>query len=110
MMFEPGNFTAPELEYRGVKCEDISSLEVVGDNCMVEAYEFGDFNQEHSGWTATFRSGKHDAAQFAPAGAKNDDISSFKVIRLPQEGEVAQESPSAAPQMKDFLPKGFGGQ
>jgi hypothetical protein len=84
MMFEPGNFTGPELEYRGVKCDDISSLEVVGDFCKLEAFEFGDFNKEHSGWKAEFLMGKYDATQLAPQGAKNDDISSFKLIRLPK--------------------------
>lgn len=83
MMFEPGNYTAPELEYRGVKCDDISSLEVVGDFCKLQAFEFGDFNAEHPGWKAEFVAGKYDATELAPQGAKNDDISSFKLVRLP---------------------------
>lgn len=106
MMFEPGNYTAPELEYRGVKCDDISSLEIVGDFCKLEAFEFGDFNQEHPGWRAAFLSGKYDSAAFAPQGAKNDDISSFKLMRLPQTSEDEAKAPGARqPQLSDYVPK-----
>uniref|UniRef100_A0A7S4GMA5 Uncharacterized protein n=1 Tax=Oxyrrhis marina TaxID=2969 RepID=A0A7S4GMA5_OXYMA len=97
MEFEVGNYTAPELEYRGVKCDDISSLEVIGDYCKLEAFEFGDFNKEHPGWKAEFQMGKYDAADFAPKGAKNDDISSFKLMRVPREDEVEVAAPTLFP-------------
>eukprot|EP00451_Oxyrrhis_marina_P003289 CAMPEP_0204274388 /NCGR_PEP_ID=MMETSP0468-20130131/25157_1 /ASSEMBLY_ACC=CAM_ASM_000383 /TAXON_ID=2969 /ORGANISM="Oxyrrhis marina" /LENGTH=567 /DNA_ID=CAMNT_0051250591 /DNA_START=123 /DNA_END=1826 /DNA_ORIENTATION=+ len=80
--FGPGDYTSVELEYRGLKCDDISSLEVFGDYCEMKAYEYGDFNVEHSGWTAKFGHGKYDVAGLEAAGAKNNDISSFKVYRL----------------------------
>lgn len=90
--FEPGNYSAAELEFRGVKCDDISSLEVVGDFCKLVAFEFGDFNNEHPGWEAEFRMGKHDTDAFAPHGARNNDMSSFQLIRLPQPREQEDEA------------------
>mmetsp|Transcript_1417 Transcript_1417/g.2999 ORF Transcript_1417/g.2999 Transcript_1417/m.2999 type:complete len:515 (+) Transcript_1417:133-1677(+) len=77
--FSPGDYSAPELEYRGVKCDDISSVEVVGDYCKLTAYEFGDFNKAHPGWSAVFTMGKYSSQDFVAAGAKNNDISSFKL-------------------------------
>jgi len=79
--FEVGEYNSAELEYRGVKCDDISSLEVVGQYCTMKAYRFGDFNQAHEGWTATFQHGRHDKHDIEAAGARNNDISSFKVFK-----------------------------
>jgi len=94
--FGPGDYTSVELEYRGLKCDDISSLEVFGDYCEMKAYEYGDFNNEHSGWTAKFRHGKYDVAGLEAAGAKNNDISSFKVYRLNKAVTDAVTGASAA--------------
>mmetsp|Transcript_12349 Transcript_12349/g.29382 ORF Transcript_12349/g.29382 Transcript_12349/m.29382 type:complete len:541 (+) Transcript_12349:2-1624(+) len=82
--FGVGEYSSAELEYRGVKCDDISSLEVFGDFCEMKAYEYGDFNHAHGGWEVTFKHGKYDAAAIESAGAKNNDISSFKVYRTGQ--------------------------
>mmetsp|Transcript_102271 Transcript_102271/g.234495 ORF Transcript_102271/g.234495 Transcript_102271/m.234495 type:complete len:545 (-) Transcript_102271:95-1729(-) len=79
--FEVGEYNSAELEYLGVKCDDISSLEVFGYSCEMHAFEYGDFNKAHGGWEAKFRHGKHDAHQIEQAGAKNNDISAFKVYR-----------------------------
>jgi hypothetical protein len=77
--FNEGSYSGAELEYRGAKCDDISSVEVVGVYCHMTAYQFGDFNRAHSGWTAEFREGKHDASELEAAGAQNNDISSFEL-------------------------------
>mmetsp|Transcript_5075 Transcript_5075/g.12507 ORF Transcript_5075/g.12507 Transcript_5075/m.12507 type:complete len:376 (+) Transcript_5075:557-1684(+) len=79
--FGIGNYSAAELEYQGVKCDDVSSLEVIGDFCEMKSYEFGDFNKLHNGWIATFRQGKYDVKEIESAGARNNDISSFRVYR-----------------------------
>jgi hypothetical protein len=77
------------LEFQGVRCDDVSSLEVVGDFCETVTYEFGDFNRLHTGWSATFRQGKYDAHEIESAGAKNNDISSFKVRKISQPSRAA---------------------
>mmetsp|Transcript_39186 Transcript_39186/g.94168 ORF Transcript_39186/g.94168 Transcript_39186/m.94168 type:complete len:514 (+) Transcript_39186:112-1653(+) len=84
LQFGPGEYSAAELEYRGAKCDDISSVEVVGFRCEMIVYEFGDFNQEHSGFEATLDEGEYTAADLERRGAKNNDISSFRVIKRPK--------------------------
>mmetsp|Transcript_102179 Transcript_102179/g.234132 ORF Transcript_102179/g.234132 Transcript_102179/m.234132 type:complete len:500 (+) Transcript_102179:84-1583(+) len=81
--FPVGEYSSAELEYQGVKCDDVSSLQVVGDFCEAVTYEFGDFNKLHPGWSAVFHQGRYDAHEIESAGAKNNDISSFKVRQLP---------------------------
>lgn len=76
---QEGSYSGAELEYRGAKCDDISSLEVVGVYCEMTAYQYGDFNRAHSGWRAEFHEGKHEAAELEAAGAQNNDISSFEL-------------------------------
>mmetsp|Transcript_2981 Transcript_2981/g.7074 ORF Transcript_2981/g.7074 Transcript_2981/m.7074 type:complete len:565 (+) Transcript_2981:155-1849(+) len=75
----PGSYGSAELEYRGVKCDDISSVQVQGVFCETVTFEYGDFNQAHSGWQATFREGKYDVDGLEAGGAKDNDISSLKV-------------------------------
>jgi hypothetical protein len=95
--FEPGSYSAVELEYRGVKCDDISSLEVVGDFCKMTAFEFGDFNVAHDGWVAKFGQGKYDSVGIEAAGAKNNDISSFKIVKLGSKVSVSNSIPNSMP-------------
>mmetsp|Transcript_58388 Transcript_58388/g.125625 ORF Transcript_58388/g.125625 Transcript_58388/m.125625 type:complete len:538 (+) Transcript_58388:135-1748(+) len=84
--FEEGEYNAAELEYEGVKCDDISSLEVIGVYCEVKAYEFGDFNAAHKGWVATFKEGKFNKEEMEQEGARNNDMSSFVVaMKKPEE-------------------------
>jgi len=80
-VFEAGEYSSTELEYRGLKCDDISSMEVVGDYCHVKVFEYGDFNTIHPGWNATFPMGKYTAGDLESRGAKNNDISAFKIWR-----------------------------
>mmetsp|Transcript_2752 Transcript_2752/g.6262 ORF Transcript_2752/g.6262 Transcript_2752/m.6262 type:complete len:531 (+) Transcript_2752:79-1671(+) len=80
--FPVGNYSAAELEYLGVKCDDISSLEVLGPDCEAHTFEYGDFNQLHGGWDAKFQEGKYGREDIVSHGAKNNDISSFKVYWL----------------------------
>jgi hypothetical protein len=69
------------MEAKGAKCDDISSLKVYGIYCQTTVYEFGDFNQQHKGWQATFGPGFFARDQLVKGGAKDNDISSMKVIR-----------------------------
>mmetsp|Transcript_1416 Transcript_1416/g.2993 ORF Transcript_1416/g.2993 Transcript_1416/m.2993 type:complete len:575 (+) Transcript_1416:133-1857(+) len=79
--FGPGEYSSVDLEYKGLKCDDVSSLEVVGDYCEMTVYQFGDFNKLHKGWTAEFKMGKYDVHDLEAQGARNNDISSFKIVR-----------------------------
>mmetsp|Transcript_3274 Transcript_3274/g.7844 ORF Transcript_3274/g.7844 Transcript_3274/m.7844 type:complete len:543 (-) Transcript_3274:122-1750(-) len=79
--FSPGEYSSVELEYLGVKCDDISSLEVYGEYCHMHAFEYGDFNKVHDGFDVIFDEGRHDHDDLVSAGAKNNDISSFKVYK-----------------------------
>mmetsp|Transcript_32092 Transcript_32092/g.78341 ORF Transcript_32092/g.78341 Transcript_32092/m.78341 type:complete len:531 (+) Transcript_32092:97-1689(+) len=77
--FTIGEYNSAELEFRGLKCDDVSSLEVVGDFCEMVGYEFGDFNKIHNGWEAKFTQGKYDVNEMEAHGARNNDMSSLKV-------------------------------
>jgi hypothetical protein len=52
----------------------MSSLKVYKE-CKVTVYEHGDF----TGWSASFKPGEYNKANFKAGGAKNDDVSSIKV-------------------------------
>mmetsp|Transcript_32474 Transcript_32474/g.78015 ORF Transcript_32474/g.78015 Transcript_32474/m.78015 type:complete len:501 (+) Transcript_32474:122-1624(+) len=98
--FKAGSYSSSELEYEGVKCDDISSLEVVGARCQMTAFQYGDFNQQHQGWKATFREGKYDVEAMEANGARNNDISSFKLVKLPKPDPPARHHdlhPHSAP-------------
>lgn len=90
--FRAGSYSSSELEYEGVKCDDISSLEVVGARCQMTAFQYGDFNQQHQGWKAVFREGKYDAEALEANGARNNDISSFEVVKLPKPDPPARHA------------------
>mmetsp|Transcript_102181 Transcript_102181/g.234149 ORF Transcript_102181/g.234149 Transcript_102181/m.234149 type:complete len:496 (+) Transcript_102181:84-1571(+) len=96
--FPVGEYSSAELEYQGVKCDDVSSLQVVGDFCESVTYEFGDFNKLHPGWSAVFHQGRYDAHEIESAGAKNNDISSFKVRKIPQSSSNSSGTPVAPAQ------------
>jgi hypothetical protein len=83
--FSIGDYNSAELEFRGLKCDDISSLEVVGDFCMLTGYEYGDFNRIHAGWEANFTQGKYDVHDMESRGAMNNDMSSLKVFFYEEE-------------------------
>jgi len=76
---KPGDYTSSTLEHMGAKCDDVSSLKVYGYYCHLKGYEFGDFNQEHKGWSATFDRGDFKQAAMLKQGAKDNDMSSCKV-------------------------------
>mmetsp|Transcript_10793 Transcript_10793/g.23833 ORF Transcript_10793/g.23833 Transcript_10793/m.23833 type:complete len:549 (-) Transcript_10793:51-1697(-) len=77
---DPGNYSSAELEFRGVKCDDISSLLVVGHFCKVTGYEYGDFNTEHKGWSANFSSGKYNSQAILEKGGRDNDMSSLQIV------------------------------
>mmetsp|Transcript_15198 Transcript_15198/g.33912 ORF Transcript_15198/g.33912 Transcript_15198/m.33912 type:complete len:497 (-) Transcript_15198:62-1552(-) len=77
--FAVGEYSVADMEAMGAKCDDISSLKVVGHFCEVTAYEYGDFNAQHPGWSAKFTEGEYDKNGLYKAGAKDNDISSMKV-------------------------------
>ena len=56
-----------------------SAAEVIGDGCVAELYQHGDYK----GWKATFTTGTHNYHDFVGKGAKNDDASAIKVYRAP---------------------------
>lgn len=91
--FNEGEYSAAELEFQGVKCDDISSMEVIGFHCKVTVYEYGDFNEEHRGFKATFPEGQYSRDDLVSGGAANNDISSFKVIKEHKAGAMATSAP-----------------
>jgi hypothetical protein len=78
--FSPGEYTSVDLEYKGLKCDDVSSLEVIGEFCEAVVFEYGDFNKLHPGWSANFTQGRYAAQDLVSRGAKNNDISSFRLV------------------------------
>jgi hypothetical protein len=83
--FRPGNYSGVELEYNGLKCDDVSSVEIVGEFCEATVFEYGDFNKLHPGWSTKLTQGKYTADQLISKGAKNNDISSFRLVHLGQQ-------------------------
>lgn len=79
--FPPGEYSVADMEAKGAKCDDISSMKVYGIYCRTTVYEFGDFNQQHNGWSATFGPGMYDREGLVKGGAKDNDISSLKVVK-----------------------------
>lgn len=92
--FGPGEYSSVDLEHAGVKCDDISSLEVVGEYCSTVGYQYGDFNKAHDGWRAEFKQGQHTASDIELAGGKDNDMSSFKVAQAqrPKAAQVMREA------------------
>jgi len=84
--FKEGEYTVSDMEAMGARCDDISSLKVVGLYCQTTVYEFGDFNGQHKGWEATFGRGAYDRMGLVQGGAKDNDISSLKVHRHAPQG------------------------
>jgi len=79
--FTPGEYTVSDMEVKGAKCDDISSMKVLGYYCKTTVYEFGDFNGQHKGWMADFGPGSYTRQQLVDGGAKDNDISSLKVVK-----------------------------
>jgi len=79
LTFEPGKYSNSDMELKGAKCDDISSVKVFGDFCHMTAFEFGDFNKKHHGWQAEFGSGAFTNKDLLARGAKDNDISSLIV-------------------------------
>jgi hypothetical protein len=77
--FIPGSYNTEELLAHGAKCEEVSSIRVVGECCLAKVYQYGDFNSRNAGWEATLRKGDHDLFLLGEAGVKNNDVSSMKV-------------------------------
>mmetsp|Transcript_52050 Transcript_52050/g.114234 ORF Transcript_52050/g.114234 Transcript_52050/m.114234 type:complete len:490 (+) Transcript_52050:94-1563(+) len=88
--FRPGNYSGVELEYNGLKCDDVSSVEIVGEFCEATVYEFGDFNRLHPGWSTKLTQGRYTADDLILKGAKNNDISSFRLVKTYQEKPVVK--------------------
>jgi hypothetical protein len=74
-----GSFSTDDLVQRGVKCEEVSSVKVLGRCCHARLFQFGDFNQRHKGWEVTLKSGDYDADALEDAGARDNDVSAVKV-------------------------------
>jgi hypothetical protein len=91
--FDVGSYTSVDLEHAGVKCDDISSVEVVGVYCTFTGFQYGDFNTAHSGFQVELKQGRHSASDIEAAGGKDNDISSFKVVQeqSPKAAQAVQE-------------------
>mmetsp|Transcript_23752 Transcript_23752/g.53862 ORF Transcript_23752/g.53862 Transcript_23752/m.53862 type:complete len:383 (+) Transcript_23752:549-1697(+) len=87
--FGPGEYTVADMEAKGAKCDDISSMKVYGLFCRVAVFQFGDFNGAYSGWQANFGPGFYDREKLVDGGARDNDISSLRVSRI---GGVASSS------------------
>jgi len=79
LAFGPGKWTNADMELKGAKCDDISSIKVTGVFCHATAFEFGDFNKAHHGWKAEFSVGEYNTKAMVGLGAKDNDISSLIV-------------------------------
>mmetsp|Transcript_1664 Transcript_1664/g.3439 ORF Transcript_1664/g.3439 Transcript_1664/m.3439 type:complete len:501 (+) Transcript_1664:84-1586(+) len=79
LVFGPGKWNNADMEVKGAKCDDISSMKVMGLYCHVTAFEFGDFNKAHHGWKAEFGPGEYDLKGLTSRGAQDNDISSLIV-------------------------------
>jgi hypothetical protein len=79
--FMPGEYTVSDMEARGAKCDDISSVKVFGVFCETDVFQYGDFNQAHKGWSVTLKPGSYNRKQLVDHGAQDNDISSMKVRR-----------------------------
>lgn len=79
LSFGPGDYTVSDMEVKGAKCDDVSSLKVNGLFCEAHVFEYGDFNVQHKGWQAVFKHGQYDRQGLLTGGAKDNDISSMKV-------------------------------
>mmetsp|Transcript_29588 Transcript_29588/g.70993 ORF Transcript_29588/g.70993 Transcript_29588/m.70993 type:complete len:571 (+) Transcript_29588:147-1859(+) len=75
----PGSYSTDQLVQHGVKCEEISSVKVIGRCCHARLYQYGDFNQRHKGWKVTVGSGNYDADALEDQGARDNDISAVKI-------------------------------
>mmetsp|Transcript_8442 Transcript_8442/g.18489 ORF Transcript_8442/g.18489 Transcript_8442/m.18489 type:complete len:517 (+) Transcript_8442:133-1683(+) len=80
--FGPGEYTVADMEAKGAKCDDISSMKVYGLFCRVAVFQFGDFNGAYSGWQANFGPGFYDREKLVDGGARDNDISSLRVSRI----------------------------
>jgi len=81
LALKPGEYSSSDLEHQGVKCDDISSIKVEGHFCSTTVYEYGDFNKAHDGFKVTLEEGAYNRDRLAAEGAKDNDISSLKVIK-----------------------------
>mmetsp|Transcript_52568 Transcript_52568/g.119761 ORF Transcript_52568/g.119761 Transcript_52568/m.119761 type:complete len:529 (-) Transcript_52568:95-1681(-) len=79
LKFEPGKYTNSDMEIRGAKCDDVSSIKVLGLYCHVTAFQYGDFNKAHHGWKAEFGPGGYTTKDMLAAGAQDNDVSSMIV-------------------------------
>eukprot|EP00451_Oxyrrhis_marina_P038732 CAMPEP_0204386000 /NCGR_PEP_ID=MMETSP0469-20131031/58097_1 /ASSEMBLY_ACC=CAM_ASM_000384 /TAXON_ID=2969 /ORGANISM="Oxyrrhis marina" /LENGTH=530 /DNA_ID=CAMNT_0051379123 /DNA_START=41 /DNA_END=1633 /DNA_ORIENTATION=- len=75
-----GDYTSSDLELKGAKCDDISSLKIFGVFCHAVGYQYGDFNKQHDGWKADFPYGEYKTKDMVQRGARDNDISSIKVF------------------------------
>mmetsp|Transcript_14616 Transcript_14616/g.35442 ORF Transcript_14616/g.35442 Transcript_14616/m.35442 type:complete len:145 (+) Transcript_14616:1257-1691(+) len=82
MEFGPGDYTVADMEARGAKCDDVSSMKIYGLFCRVAVFQYGDFNSAYSGWQANFGPGFYDRQGLVEHGARDNDISSLRVSRI----------------------------
>jgi len=74
--FGPGMYNYTLMEKAGATCQDISSIEVVGDCCVIQVFDYGDCNKKWAnGFSASFGFGRYDQQEIQDAGASNNDIS-----------------------------------
>jgi len=87
-----GDYTSSDLELKGAKCDDISSLKVFGVFCHAMGYQYGDFNKQHDGWKADFPYGEYKTKDMVQRGARDNDISSIKVFSEAGSGGTGTQS------------------
>lgn len=74
--FKPGTYNYTLMEKAGATCQDISSIEVLGECCTIQVFDYGDCNKKWAnGFSAAFSFGRYDKQEIENAGASNNDIS-----------------------------------
>mmetsp|Transcript_27738 Transcript_27738/g.59024 ORF Transcript_27738/g.59024 Transcript_27738/m.59024 type:complete len:586 (+) Transcript_27738:97-1854(+) len=81
-----GSFNTDDLIARGVKCEETSSVRVLGTCCEASLFQYGDFNRRNKGWHLKLVEGDYTADQLSERGADDNDLSSLKVHHRPRCG------------------------
>mmetsp|Transcript_57607 Transcript_57607/g.123842 ORF Transcript_57607/g.123842 Transcript_57607/m.123842 type:complete len:565 (-) Transcript_57607:36-1730(-) len=77
--FEPGRYNTEEMIMHGARCEEVSSIKIVGHCCKAKFYQYGDFNRRTKGWSAQVGVGEYDGEEMEDAGVVNNDVSSMKI-------------------------------
>mmetsp|Transcript_3268 Transcript_3268/g.7821 ORF Transcript_3268/g.7821 Transcript_3268/m.7821 type:complete len:533 (-) Transcript_3268:46-1644(-) len=103
--FTPGEYSVSDMEAKGAKCDDISSVKVFGVFCETDVYQYGDFNKAHQGWNATLKPGAYNRQGLLDHGAQDNDISSMKVRRT--FSPHIKGMPTGMPDLTKDMPSSF---